>query len=394
MSRLSGSVWVIGAVLLVATALAGTEQSQVQGAGASSLYGDVDHVHRLDNQLTPERIESTRQLQRATFLYDIQYDIVETPSFQEGGFVEPLVITDDGDMAGIMGTSQESEARPYIKRNGEAILGIPVSGSSFGSRVYGLNRKGTAIGQYSESPGSPMIGYIGTQQNGAKLLDFRAKCLNESGQIVGSKTTDNKLEAILLNRDKEVTLSPLPGMPQAIASSINNAGYIVGASGDIDMNKSPGVSKVQPTLWNDKGEPSALPVPPFCDDVRAVAINNGSLIALYARLGENHTKIFVVDLQEKSLVEIPELNTDIIVVSRLNDNGEIVGYTTQMESDVLHAWLYKNGQTYDLADLIPRGSELVPKAAMWINNKGQIVGLATTKTGKDVGFLMTPHRTN
>ena len=51
---------------------------------------------------------------------------------------------DNGDMAGIMGTSQESEAHPYVKRNGEAILGIPVNGGSFGSRVYGLNRKGVA----------------------------------------------------------------------------------------------------------------------------------------------------------------------------------------------------------------------------------------------------------
>lgn len=382
-------VWIVAASSVFATGVAAARvhgPGSVQTERAATLYGEIDHVHLLQGD------EQTRQIERAVTMYGM-YDIEETASISPQGFLEPLVINENGDLAGIMSDSQGGPALPFLKTKGGPVLGVVVSGGSFGSRIFDLNEKGVAVGQFSKEPGGKMTGYIASQQSGATLLDYRARSINESGWIIGNRTVDGKTTALLVKGNETISLPPIERLPQSFAVSMNDEGIIVGSCRGAYANPE-NASKVPalPTMWDQKGVASQLPMPPFTKDVSAVAINNKGTVALFVRLEENRPKHFLLDLKGSELREIPTLNNQLNFVSHLNDRDEMVGYTQSSDTDEMHAWLYKDGQTIDLVNVIPKDSEIIPEAAMWINNKGQIVGLANKK-GRYVGFIMTPRRT-
>ena len=66
----------------------------------------------------------------------------------------------------------------------------------------------------------------------------------------------------------------------------------------------------------------------------------------------------------------------------INDNGQIVGYSTISNGDATHAFLWQNGIMTDLGTL---GGDM--SYAQAINNNGQIVGYSNTLNGEGHAFL-------
>jgi prepilin-type N-terminal cleavage/methylation domain-containing protein len=76
----------------------------------------------------------------------------------------------------------------------------------------------------------------------------------------------------------------------------------------------------------------------------------------------------------------------------INDENQVVGTSTLFStpnSTNTHAFLYQNGNTQDLNNLIPASSGWVLKEAYGINDNGQIVGDGTFN-GATTAFLLTP----
>ncbi len=77
-----------------------------------------------------------------------------------------------------------------------------------------------------------------------------------------------------------------------------------------------------------------------------------------------------------------------ILLYAMNDKCEIVGFAADGKQEP-YAIFWRNGQWFDLNDLIPKDSGWVLDGAQDINNKGQIVGSGKHK-GVPCAFLLTP----
>ena len=76
----------------------------------------------------------------------------------------------------------------------------------------------------------------------------------------------------------------------------------------------------------------------------------------------------------------------------VNSGGQIVGtaYTASSDCAVEHAFWWQNGQAIDLNVFVPPDSGLLLQEADFINDRGEIIGLAALANGNEHGFLLIP----
>lgn len=197
-----------------------------------------------------------------------------------------------------------------------------------------------------------------------EAINGTALGINDPGQAVGSYTYQDMIEissdlpfqilvtksnALVWEKDRWVQLQKLnsDGL-NGQALGINNQGQVVGSS-SITGYLSP--STAHATLW-DVASP-------------------GSPIDL-------HT--FDPTLSSRA--------------TSINGYGEVVGDVCVSMGPYYcaetHAFLWVDGEMYDLNDLVSTESDILLTAGGSINNRGQIAGLATYE-GRPVGFLLTPN---
>jgi probable HAF family extracellular repeat protein len=82
------------------------------------------------------------------------------------------------------------------------------------------------------------------------------------------------------------------------------------------------------------------------------------------------------------------------IATGINNQGQVVGSIWDSNFNWSHAFLYQDGVMTYLDTLFPASSNLSPTMANKINDRGQISGMATVKSGPDAGkvhaFLATP----
>jgi len=105
-----------------------------------------------------------------------------------------------------------------------------------------------------------------------------------------------------------------------------------------------------------------------------------SQIIVFASLVQGAPKYTIIDLGT--------LGSDSGHGNAINDHNQIVGESENKEGE-RRAFLYENGKTIDLNDLIAPG-QWTHIAAKDINNKGQITGYGINAKGEPHAFLMTP----
>jgi len=254
-------------------------------------------------------------------------------------------INSRGEIAGWMNTSRNlvdstSTTHGFIQHGGE-IQNIPGLGGR-DNRVLGLNDKGAAVGTASLAGGGRHAFLLtGTEAADLGTLptgkSSAAYAINNKGVIVGEADKDSKANhAVSWVKGKIKDIGTLPGGHGSSARAINDRGQIVGFS-DTD------------------------------DGVRAFLYANGAM------------------------QDLGTLGSDPSEASGINNNGDVVG-ASNVTAHKRHAFLWRDGRMVDLNDLLPKGSPWIILNAFSINDRGQIVCTARSKTEPLHLLLLTPQQ--
>ena len=192
-----------------------------------------------------------------------------------------------------------------------------------------------------------------------------ASGINNVGQIVGyaSDAAGNEI-ATVWNGTKPTALGDISGEPNGSiidrANGIDNAGVIVGFSGDYA------------TVWNGT-RPTILPS--LGGVSSALAINNaGQIVGWSATAG--YAATYATLWQGSKVIDLGSLGGTESLAAAINDRGQIVGQSSTASGST-DAFLYSNGVMRNLGTLA--GGE--GSIAVGINNAGQIVGTASMDNG-------------
>jgi probable HAF family extracellular repeat protein len=208
-----------------------------------------------------------------------------------------------------------------------------------------------------------------------------AYAINASGDVVGSaQTATGARHAVLWQGAQPRDLGLLAKGDYSSARDINDKRVIVG-----EANLVPN-GKPQAFIWQ-AGKMKPLPNLPGGAICSAQALNNSEAIVGSCDLpnGSAHGVIWknglIEDLGTLGDADSPSTALDI------NDKGQVVG--TSSEDDKLKAFLWEGGKMIDLNKTLAPNSGWLLLVASRINNNGEIVGRGYYKHGIHA-FLLRP----
>jgi len=190
---------------------------------------------------------------------------------------------------------------------------------------------------------------------------------------------------------EEIHALPLPeGDTSGAATALNDRGQIVGISGSCGFAVG-GPTGKHAVLW-DNGTVTVIVNPngaPYWNTPMMIN-ERGDVVGFAGVPGDaagNFTPPFLWTRKE-GFRFLPLLQGEIAgVATSINERRQIVGYSNDANSN-FHPWIWQNGVTTNLNDLIEPGSALTGpiQLAFDINDHGDITG--TTTTGQ--AFVATP----
>lgn len=223
----------------------------------------------------------------------------------------------------------------------------------------------------------------------------QATAINNRGQITGfaeNGTVDSSCSANATNTRIQLPVIWEDGKARAlhtvgtdldgVANAINDQGQAVGSSGNCAGGQ-------HAVLWEKNGTARNLGA-----GAAAFGINNQGQIVGLAPSVDGST--FTAALwQNGTIKNLGTLGDHAAIASGINDKGQVVGSTLDSNFNFdAHAFIYQDGVMTDLSKLFPEESNLFPTMANQINERGQIVGMATVLSGPHEGethaFLATP----
>lgn len=116
------------------------------------------------------------------------------------------------------------------------------------------------------------------------------------------------------------------------------------------------------------------------------AINNAGSVVGAAAVSHGRVQGYVSDGRRSSL---GTLGGAFSVAHSINNAGQIVGGSLTDRNEAFHAFLFSEGNMYDLNQLLVDASRWELLQAVGINDQGQIVGVGLLD-GEDHGFLLNP----
>jgi probable HAF family extracellular repeat protein len=234
-----------------------------------------------------------------------------------------------------------------------------------------------------------------------------ANWINNRSEAVGWAETINKdpnpacgvlqFQPLLWGTTSTTWLQTFPGDPDGIATSINDNGQVVGATGTCTpFNANLGVylAPKHAMLWEGG---AAINLGNLGGDGlgggnHACAINNKGQVVGHSDLtGDTtfHTFLWTWETGMKDLGTLPGDFASTAV--GINDPGVIVG--TSLDSNFNpRAFVWADGKMTDLnAMLTSNPGKIYLLLASSVNARGEIVGLGVTSDGNLHGFLATPN---
>jgi len=223
----------------------------------------------------------------------------------------------------------------------------------------------------------------------------QATAINNRGQITGfaetavsdsscSASSPSKIHSPVIWEDGKVRALRTVGRdPDGIANAINDQGQAVGSSG----NCAGGLHAV---LWEKNG--TARDLGPA--GAAAFGVNNqGQIVGLVPSL--DGSTFSAALWQNGAIKNLGTLGDHAAIASGINNKGQVVGSTLDSNFNFdAHAFIWQDDVMTDLSTLFPAESNLFPTMANQINERGQIVGMATVLSGPHEGethaFLATP----
>jgi probable HAF family extracellular repeat protein len=259
------------------------------------------------------------------------------------------------------------------------IPSIVAAGGSMSASA--INDRDEVVGNATQPGGAPFFGtgpaFFYQHSTGAvNQLTFGSEQnsfafgINDGGIIAGYAETPDPPQAVLWSR-----IGGAEGLgPLTIAMAVSNRGTVVGSSGSFVFPSPFAV------VWNGPNHvlaPLPLlplpPPPPFClghPASNAVAINNkGHIVGWVEDAGDCVGG--AVEWQDGRITLLAPNVTTFNVANGLNDIDDVVGVSGD------HAFLYHRGILADLGMLPGDASS----SANAINNKGEIVGVSVAADG-------------
>jgi hypothetical protein len=266
-----------------------------------------------------------------------------------------------------------------------------VAGDSAGTMIaYAVSNVGSEAGQWTEQSWFPYSGDIewtdsgvGSYTDGHDPGDT-ALAMNDANVSVGQDratlASDFAAAAFSFTRSrvqlKSLKSCTIPAAAPPMATGINDDGTIVGYACDRAVEFS--MTKYA----------AVLPVGASGVSSAAQAINvHGYVVGSVG----NQAFLYRGRLTRTYLPRPPGESAGNAVAYAINGSDEIVGDIVTATGST--AFLYANGESYDLNSLLPANSALQIFHASGINDSGQIVGEAyyTGPNGGSTGFSMKPH---
>lgn len=266
-----------------------------------------------------------------------------------------------------------------------ALTEIPSIGANLELSATALNDRGEVVGFANTLPGLPFRGpfaFFYQHSSGAvnrltfgSEQDSYASGINSKGVIAGYAFGPDPPQAVLWSR-----IGAAEGLgPLTIAMAVNNDGTVVG-------NQDCEVADCA-VVWSGPNHVlTALPLlpfpppPPFCfgqSHSNALAINNKRLIVGWAEVAGGCGGGAVQWQDGRITLLVPDSANGFSVANGLNDQDDIVGVSGD------HAFLYDQGRLSDLGTLPGDATS----SADAINNNGEIVGVSLDVDGNSRAFI-------
>jgi probable HAF family extracellular repeat protein len=192
--------------------------------------------------------------------------------------------------------------------------------------------------------------------------------------------------ALAVDSYTATTVIPLPGGTGTIAHGVNDGGVVVGQADD-------NTGEFNAFVFQN-GVTTALPFLAGGSDAQAWSVNNSNVIVGECRNVDGVSRPVRWDFvsgawQVTDLGTLEVANGGFGVATRINDAGQIVGYSTAAIPGGYHATLWSAGNKMDLGTLSYSG-QLAYSQALGIGESGEVTGFAyRVLGGPEHGMLVT-----
>jgi probable HAF family extracellular repeat protein len=283
-----------------------------------------------------------------------------------------LAINDRGQILG-WSTTKDGHQHAVLWQNGKITDLGTLGGRLHAEGYFAINSARQAIG-WSETKNRRSRSFL--WQNG-KMTDLgtlggpdtHASAINDHGQIVGQTTTKTESRAFVWQNGKMTDLGTLPGGSESEARAINEQGQIVGWS------LTPSSAYVHPVLW-ENGQATDLGTLPGIWCGTAVAINDSGQVIVNCHTTSRHSRAFLWENGKRTPLRYPGQKETI--AGDINNAGQIVGgISLKRGNHEGRAFVWQNG-TMTLLGTLPGD---LSSGALAINQRGEIIGTSTSKTG-------------
>jgi probable HAF family extracellular repeat protein len=212
-----------------------------------------------------------------------------------------------------------------------------------------------------------------------------AACLNDLGQVVGGAQNaipdqnnpfgfGQQMHAFLWQNGQMHDLGTLGG-PDSIAFAANDRGQVIGFSYTDDIvNPNTGAPTTAPFLW-ERGKMVNLGTLGDAFGQALEISNRGQVIGTSNTTGDVESHPFLWDRGQ--LKDLGTLGGTFGNPTGINDAGEIAGWASLSDDLTIHAVSWRNGIMTDLGTLAGDRCSLTGN----VNAKGQIVGMSFAREG-------------
>ncbi len=354
----------------------------------------------------------------------LRYAVTDLGTLKGGTFSEPFHMNGNGVISGVGVLPDNSQHAVLWFRKAAADLGTL---GGMNSTAFGDNARDQATGEAETAQpdpndedfcgfGSHAICKPFVWERGVMVAlptlggnNGGGNQITDAGTVLGfaeNTTPDLGCPAPQLHEFKPVVwehgkikeLPTIGGDLEGVATSGNDQGQIVGASGNcaaFNTNSLLNLEAVHPLLWQNGtvtdlgtlGDWSGMGGGNLAWDIN----NRGEVVGLSDLVfGGNETFHGFLWNKATGMRDLGTLDGDFASVANgINDRGDVVGLSVDSNFNP-RAFLWRRGVMTDLNTLIPANSKLSLMLACSINGRREITGLAMTSTGELHAYRAIP----